>query len=86
VETTTLKQATLDRRLVDRGFADFAAAMTLPLVRVGDRLGFYGNPRDHGPSAPAELHVWNRIVSKRFSFDRLELLTQIEATPAPGQV
>lgn len=42
-------------QLVDRVFGDFAAAMTLPLVRLGDRLGLYRALRDHGPATPAEL-------------------------------
>ncbi len=54
MDRTTLDQAALDR-LVDRVFADFATAMTLPLVRLGDRLGLYRALRDQGPCAPAEL-------------------------------
>jgi SAM-dependent methyltransferase len=52
--TATVDQTVLDR-LVGRAFDDFAAAMTLPLVRFGDRLGLYRALRDHGPSTPGQL-------------------------------
>jgi 2-polyprenyl-3-methyl-5-hydroxy-6-metoxy-1,4-benzoquinol methylase len=51
---TTIDQTTLDQ-LVNRAFGDFASAMTLPLVRLGDRFGLYRALRDHGPTSPAEL-------------------------------
>ncbi|MGH9137135.1 MAG: methyltransferase domain-containing protein [Acidimicrobiales bacterium] len=52
----TIDRTTLDQ-LVDRAFGDFAAAMTLPLVRLGDRLGMYRALRDHGRTTAAELAV-----------------------------
>jgi SAM-dependent methyltransferase len=52
--TTTNDPTALDA-LVNRAFGDFAAAMTLPLVRLGDRLGLYRALRDHGPASAAEL-------------------------------
>jgi 2-polyprenyl-3-methyl-5-hydroxy-6-metoxy-1,4-benzoquinol methylase len=48
------EQTVLDQ-LVRRAFGDFAAAMTLPLVRLGDRLGLYRALRDHGPATPVQL-------------------------------
>jgi SAM-dependent methyltransferase len=51
---TTIDRNDLDQ-LVDRVFRDFAAAMTLPLVRLGDRLGLYRALRDRGPATSAEL-------------------------------
>jgi 2-polyprenyl-3-methyl-5-hydroxy-6-metoxy-1,4-benzoquinol methylase len=51
---TTLDQSRLDQ-LTNRVFADFAAAMTLPLVRFGDRLGLYQALAARGPSTPAAL-------------------------------
>ncbi len=52
--TTTVDTQALDQ-LVGSVFGDFAAAMTLPLVRFGDRFGMYVALRDSGPSTPAEL-------------------------------
>lgn len=52
--TTLIDQSTLEQ-LVDRAFGDFASAMTLPLVRFGDRFGLYRTLRDQGPSTPAQL-------------------------------
>jgi 2-polyprenyl-3-methyl-5-hydroxy-6-metoxy-1,4-benzoquinol methylase len=54
METLEIDQTALDE-LSDRVFGDFAAAMTLPLVRLGDRLGLYRALRDHGPTTPAGL-------------------------------
>jgi SAM-dependent methyltransferase len=51
---TTIDQSRLDQ-LTNRVFADFAAAMTLPLVRLGDRLGLYRALATAGPSTPSEL-------------------------------
>lgn len=51
---TTIDQSTLDQ-LVNRVFADFAAAMTLPLVRLGDRLGLYLALAAAGPIGAAGL-------------------------------
>ena len=42
-------------RLSDQVFADFAAAMTLPLVRLGDRWGLYRRLAAHGPVTSEEL-------------------------------
>ncbi len=42
--------------LVERVFGDFAAAMTLPLVRLGDRLALYRHLAD-GPATPADLAI-----------------------------
>jgi 2-polyprenyl-3-methyl-5-hydroxy-6-metoxy-1,4-benzoquinol methylase len=53
---TTWDQGALDK-ISDRAFADFAAAMTLPLVRLGDRLGLYRALRDRSATTPAELAV-----------------------------
>jgi 2-polyprenyl-3-methyl-5-hydroxy-6-metoxy-1,4-benzoquinol methylase len=50
----TIDTSRLDT-LVDRVFSDFSAAMTLPLIRLGDRLGLYQALRDHGPIQPAQL-------------------------------
>jgi SAM-dependent methyltransferase len=50
---TIIDQATLDQ-LTSQVFADFAAAMTLPLVRLGDRLGLY-RALKHGPSTASEV-------------------------------
>lgn len=52
--TTTIDQVKLDQ-LVEQAFGDFVAAMTLPLVRLGDRLGLYRDLGDNGPSTPGEL-------------------------------
>jgi SAM-dependent methyltransferase len=54
MQTTIIDPTSLDQ-LVNRAFGDFAAAMTLPLVRLGDRLGLYRALRDHGPVTPAAL-------------------------------
>jgi SAM-dependent methyltransferase len=54
MQTDTIDPSALDQ-LVDRAFGDFAAAMTLPLVRLGDRLGLYRALRAGGPATPAEL-------------------------------
>lgn len=51
---TTIDQSRLDQ-LTNRVFADFAAAMTLPLVRLGDRLGLYRALAATGPSTPSEI-------------------------------
>jgi len=51
---TTIDQSSLDQ-LTNRVFADFAAAMTLPLVRLGDRLGIYRALAAAGPSTPSEI-------------------------------
>lgn len=51
---TTIDQAKLDR-LVERVFGDFAAAMTLPLVRLGDRLGLYRAMAQLGSVSASEL-------------------------------
>jgi SAM-dependent methyltransferase len=51
---TTIDQHLLDE-LTDRVFGDFAAAMTLPLVRLGDRLGLYRELRDAGPCTSSQL-------------------------------
>jgi SAM-dependent methyltransferase len=52
--TTTSGTSVLEQ-LVERVFGDFAAAMTLPLIRLGDRLGLYRDLGAHGPTTPAEL-------------------------------
>jgi SAM-dependent methyltransferase len=51
---TTIDHNGLDQ-LLESVFRDFAAAMTVPLVRLGDRLGLYRALRDHGPTTSAEL-------------------------------
>ena len=50
----TIDQARLDG-LVEQVFGDFAAAMTLPLVRLGDRLGLYRAVAELGPVTAGEL-------------------------------
>ena len=57
---TTPDQQLLDS-LVSRVFTDFAAAMTLPMVRLGDELGLYRALRDRGPTSPEELAERCRI-------------------------
>jgi len=52
--TTTVDTTKLDQ-LTNQVFADFAAAMTLPLVRLGDRLGLYRALHEHGPCTAADL-------------------------------
>jgi SAM-dependent methyltransferase len=52
--TTTIDQTELNQ-LVNQVFGDFAAAMTLPLVRFGDRIGLYRALRDHGALTPHDL-------------------------------
>ena len=52
--TTTLDTNVLEQ-LSHRVFSDFAAAMTLPLVRLGDRLGLYRSLCEVGPCSSTEL-------------------------------
>lgn len=52
--TTTIDQHALSQ-LSERVFNDFAAAMTLPLVRLGDRLGLYRALHERGPAPAGEL-------------------------------
>jgi 2-polyprenyl-3-methyl-5-hydroxy-6-metoxy-1,4-benzoquinol methylase len=52
---TTMNDHTRLDRLVERVFGDFAAAMTLPLVRLGDRLGLYQALAALGPVSPGDL-------------------------------
>jgi 2-polyprenyl-3-methyl-5-hydroxy-6-metoxy-1,4-benzoquinol methylase len=51
---TTIEKTKLDA-LVERVLGDFVAAMTLPLVRVGDRLGLYRALAEIGPATAEEL-------------------------------
>jgi SAM-dependent methyltransferase len=43
------------RAFVERTFDDFVAAMSLPMVVIGDRLGLYKAMAGAGPQAPVEL-------------------------------
>lgn len=52
--TTTIDTTKRDA-LVDRVFGDFATSMTLPLVRLGDRLGLYRKLAELGGSSAFEL-------------------------------
>jgi SAM-dependent methyltransferase len=54
MQRTTIDQAKLDE-LVGQLFGDFAASMTLPLVRLGDRLGLYRALAEHGPMTAGEV-------------------------------
>ncbi len=55
VDMTTLDDTRSLDLLVERAFNDFAAAMTLPLVRLGDRLGLYRGIHALGSCTSAEL-------------------------------
>jgi SAM-dependent methyltransferase len=52
--TTSTDTSALDD-LAEKVFGDFAAAMTLPLVRLGDRLGLYRDLHEHGPTTAREV-------------------------------
>lgn len=54
MKATSIDQARLDA-LVARVFGDFAAAMTVPLVRLGDRFGLYRALADTGPATAGTL-------------------------------
>ena len=43
------------RAFIERAFDDFVAAMSLPMVVLGDRLGLYKAMAGAGPLTPSEL-------------------------------
>lgn len=54
MEVMAIDRTRLDA-LVGRVFGDFAAGMTVPLVRLGDQLGLYRALADIGPASASEL-------------------------------
>jgi hypothetical protein len=54
-EEATMAQQQPARAFVERAFDDFVAAMSLPMVVLGDRLGLYKAMAGAGPLTSAEL-------------------------------
>lgn len=52
------------RTFVERAFDDFVAAMSLPMVALGDRLGLYKAMAGAGPLSPAELATRTRTAER----------------------
>ncbi len=54
-EVTAMAQQQPARAFIERAFDDFVAAMSLPMVVLGDRLGLYKAMAGAGPLTSAEL-------------------------------
>jgi SAM-dependent methyltransferase len=52
------------RPFLERAFDDFVAAMSLPMVVLGDRLGLYKAMAGAGPLTPAELAARTRMAER----------------------
>lgn len=96
---TTISDTKPLEQLSNTVFADFAAAMTLPLVRLGDRLGLYRALADIGPCSAGELaagtgtpepvvHEWlaNQAAAGYITLDSSDGQERFLLTPAQSAV
>ena len=60
---TAFDEAKLNQ-IVGQMLSDLGGALSVPLVRIGDRLGLYKALHAHGPMTPAELAAKANIAER----------------------